>query len=56
MIAHRNIGHEWTFTWKRRVQLANYFQANRLLGECLNLAYVSDREGIEEGLLLPPAL
>jgi hypothetical protein len=56
MIAHRNIGHEWEFTREQLMQLTNYFQANRLLVGCLNLAYGSDREGIEESLLLPPAL
>jgi hypothetical protein len=34
---------------------ANYLRANNLLVECLNLAYVSDRQGIIDRLLLPPA-
>ena len=35
-------------------QLADYLQATHLLVECLELASVTDREGIKERLLLPP--
>ena len=56
MITHRNIGHEWNFTQKQIKRLIDYFQANRLLVECLNLAYVSDRAAIEDSLLLPPEI
>jgi hypothetical protein len=33
-----------------------YLKANRLLVDCLKIAYVRDREAIEDQLLLPPAL
>ena len=54
MIAHRNIGHNWNFTEQQTKCLNTYLQANRLLVECLNVAYVSDRPAIEDSLLLPP--
>jgi hypothetical protein len=54
VIARRNIGREWNFTQDQFERLNTYFQANQLLVECLNLAYVADRVAIKNGLLLPP--
>ena len=39
----------------RMNQLADYLKANQLFIECLKLAYVSNRQEILDGLLLPPA-
>ena len=55
MITHRNIGHRWNLNRQQVSKVNNYLKANNLLVECLNLAYVSDRQGILERLLLPPA-
>ncbi|MCA9996759.1 MAG: NACHT domain-containing protein [Anaerolineales bacterium] len=35
--------------------LRDYLQGNRLLLDCLNLAYVQDRAAIEDQMLLPPS-
>lgn len=51
MIEQRDIGREWDVDYR---QVANYLEANQLLVDCLQLAVVSDRAGIEAGLLLPP--
>jgi predicted NACHT family NTPase len=56
MITHRNIGHDWQFTDDQKALLQQYYDANRLLVECLNSdCYVSRsvREEIEATLLLP---
>jgi predicted NACHT family NTPase len=58
MIEHRNIGHDWQFSDAQRAKLENYYEANKLLGDCLNSdAYVSRevRQEIEDTLLLPIA-
>ncbi len=54
MQTHRDIGHEWHLSVEQIKRLNTYLQANQLLVECLNLAYVSNRTAIENGLLLPP--
>lgn len=51
MQKHRDIGYEWNLTERQHKGLARYFEANQLLVECLKLAVVSDREGIERSLL-----
>jgi len=51
MQTHCNIGHEWNFTDEQRGKLKQYFEANRLLIQCLNSAVVSVRERIENSLL-----
>jgi hypothetical protein len=51
MQRHRNIGHEWNFTKEQLDCLKRYFEANQLLVKCLDLAVVSDRAGIKNGLL-----
>ncbi|MEM8610821.1 MAG: NACHT domain-containing NTPase [Cyanobacteria bacterium P01_H01_bin.105] len=58
MIEHRNIGHDWQFSAKQRERLEQYYNANKLLVDCLNSdSYVtrSVREEIEDTLLLPVA-
>jgi predicted NACHT family NTPase len=54
LVKYRDIGHDWDFSAQQGQCLAEYFQANRLLVECLKVAYVSDRGAIEDSLLLPP--
>jgi predicted NACHT family NTPase len=56
MIQHRNIGHDWQFSPEQQQLLDQYYDANRLLVDCLNSdCYVSRevRQQIEAGLLLP---
>ena len=58
MIEHRNIGHDWQFTEEQEDRLEQYYDANRLLIDCLNSeCYVSRevRQEIEDTLLLPIA-
>jgi predicted NACHT family NTPase len=57
-IEHRNIGHDWKFTEAQKKLLQQYYDANKLLVDCLNSdCYVSRevREEIESTLLLPIA-
>lgn len=54
MQQHRDMGHAWNLSEEQVQRFADYVDANRLLLECLQLGYVSDREGIKRGLLLPP--
>jgi len=51
MQKHRDIGNEWNLTEAQLGCLERYFKANLLLVECLKLAVVSNREGIEGSLL-----
>ncbi|MEO1353340.1 MAG: NACHT domain-containing NTPase [Cyanobacteria bacterium J06635_15] len=56
MIEHRNIGHDWQFTDTQKGKLQQYYDANKLLVDCLNSdCYVTKatRQEIEETLLLP---
>ncbi|MEC4817858.1 MAG: NACHT domain-containing NTPase [Scytonema sp. PMC 1069.18] len=56
MIKHRNIGHDWQFTEPQKELLKQYYDANKLLIDCLNSdCYVSRevRQEIEDTLLLP---
>ncbi|HEY9627119.1 MAG TPA: NACHT domain-containing NTPase [Coleofasciculaceae cyanobacterium] len=56
LIEHRNIGHDWQFTDEQEQLLRQYYDANKLLVDCLNSdCYVSRsvREAIEDTLLLP---
>ena len=58
MIEHRNIGHDWQFSEEQKEKLQQYYDANKLLVDCLNSdCYISRvvREEIEETLLLPIA-
>ncbi len=56
MIEHRNIGHDWQFTDSQKELLKKYYDANKLLVDCLNSdCYVNrdTRQHIEDTLLLP---
>jgi len=56
MIEHRNIGHDWQFNESQKKLLQQYYDANKLLVDCLNSSrYVSleVRQEIENTLLLP---
>jgi predicted NACHT family NTPase len=56
IIEHRNIGHEWHFNDVQKQLLQQYYDANKLLVDCLNSdCYVSRevRQEIEDTLLLP---
>ncbi|MDF5723878.1 MAG: hypothetical protein PUP91_26125 [Rhizonema sp. PD37] len=56
MIEHRNSGHDWQFTDAQKDILKQYYDANKLLVDCLNSdCYVSRevRQEIEDTLLLP---
>lgn len=56
MIEYRNIGHDWNFTNVQREKLQQYYDANKLLVECLDSdCYITKdaRQEIESTLLLP---
>ncbi|MBD2315584.1 NACHT domain-containing protein [Phormidium tenue] len=56
LIEYRNIGHNWKFTNEQHKKMEQYYQANRLLVECLKSdCYVrrETRQEIEESMLLP---
>jgi predicted NACHT family NTPase len=56
MIEERNIGHDWHFSDVQKERLQQYYDANKLLMDCLKSdCYVRRevREEIEETLLLP---
>ncbi|MBD1884727.1 NACHT domain-containing protein [Microcoleus vaginatus] len=58
MIKYRNIGHDWQFSQEQKSLLRKYYDANKLLVDCLNSGCnVSPavRQEIEETLLLPIA-
>ena len=55
MQEYRDLGHEWPLSHDSVEQLNRYLAANLLLVECLKLAVVSDKQKIEERLLLPPS-
>ena len=58
MIKDRNIGHDWQFSNEQKELLQQYYDANKLLVDCLNSdCYVSRevRQQIEDTLLLPIA-
>ena len=55
MIRQRNIGQVWNFTEEQLKRLEQYEQATVFLAECLQLAAVSDRQAVENRLLLPPS-
>ncbi|MEQ9666955.1 NACHT C-terminal helical domain 2-containing protein [Coleofasciculus sp. G2-EDA-02] len=58
MIQYRNIGHNWQFSDSQKQLLKQYYDANKLLVDCLNSdCYVSQevRQEIEDTLLLPIA-
>lgn len=55
MIEHRNVGHDWQFNNIQKRKLQQYYDANKLLVDCLQSDNVSAdvRQEIEETLLLP---
>jgi hypothetical protein len=53
---HRGLAQEWQFTSEDRKVLEEYLAGNELLVQCLKLAYVPDRQAIEDRLLLPPVV
>jgi predicted NACHT family NTPase len=56
MIEHRNIGDDWQFTDSQKELLQKYYDANKLLVDCLNSdCHLSRdvRKHIEDTLLLP---
>lgn len=56
MIEHRNIGHNWQFSYRQAKLLQQYYNSNKLLVNCLNSdCNISDkiRQEIEHNLLLP---
>jgi predicted NACHT family NTPase len=56
MVKWRNIGHGWQFNKKQKEMLQKYYDANKLLVDCLNSdCYVTKatRQYIEDTLLLP---
>lgn len=56
MIRHRNIGHDWQFSEAQKQLLQRYYDANKLLVDCLKISYPDDhplRQKIESTLLLP---
>ncbi len=54
MQEERDLGKEWYLSVEQIDKLNTYFAANELLVKCLDLAYVSDRQAILNGLLAPP--
>ncbi|MBD2578139.1 NACHT domain-containing NTPase [Oscillatoria sp. FACHB-1406] len=55
MIQHRNIGHNWKFSDEQRALLMDYWEANKLLMQCLNSecdVSKETRQKIEETLFL----
>jgi predicted NACHT family NTPase len=58
MIEHRNIGHDWQLSDAQKQLLQQYYDANKLLVDCLNSDCDVSREvrqDIEDTLLLPMA-
>jgi predicted NACHT family NTPase len=58
MIKHRNIGHDWQFSEEQKKLLQQYYDANKLLVDCLNSdceVTAEVRQEIEDTLLLPIA-
>ncbi|MFP4122257.1 MAG: NACHT C-terminal helical domain 2-containing protein [Coleofasciculus sp.] len=56
MLEHRNIGQDWQFSDTEEASVQQYYNANKLLVDCLNSdCYVSRevRQEIEDTLLLP---
>jgi predicted NACHT family NTPase len=57
-IKYRNIGYDWQFSTQQKQALQQYYDANKLLWDCINSScYMthSVRQEIEETLLLPLA-
>ncbi|MBU1662871.1 MAG: hypothetical protein KKD28_15535, partial [Chloroflexi bacterium] len=50
-IQHHDIGHQWELSSDQTQRVEQYLRANQLLVDCLDVAYVNDREGILERVL-----
>ncbi len=46
MLEHCDVGHEWELPEAQAERAKQYLKATQLLVDCLDVAYVSDREGI----------
>ncbi|MCX5962914.1 MAG: NACHT domain-containing protein [Cyanobacteria bacterium] len=58
MIEDRNIGHDWQFSESQKKLMSKYYDANKLLVDCLNSECYANRQvlqQIENTLLLPLA-
>jgi hypothetical protein len=55
MVECRNIGHDWGFNEEQFKVVRQYFCATSLLVECLDVAYVTNRDDIEDRILRSPA-
>jgi NACHT domain len=54
MREHRNIKHDWQFTDNQKILLQQYYDANKLLVDCLNTGIEDEsKEEIEKMLILP---
>jgi len=56
LVLERESGSNWSLSPKQWKKVTIYLKTNLLLTECLDMAYVSDRSGVEENLLLPPGI
>jgi hypothetical protein len=54
LLEHWDLSQFWELSVEQAELLAQYLQANVLLLECLDLAYVPDRQAVVERRLLPP--
>lgn len=57
MIKYRDIGHDWQFSEPQKELLKQYYDANKLLVDCMNNSEASPevRQEIEDSLFLPIA-
>jgi len=56
LIGYYNIGHDWQFSESQKELLQNYYDANKLLVDCLKSECYANRQvlqHIEDTLLLP---
>jgi len=53
-LVHRDLHHKFVLSDAQVIKLEDYLEATQLLVECLALARVSDRAGIEARILQPP--
>ncbi len=56
LLEHRDMGHEWDLDEAQVERVEKYFQATQLLLDCLEVATVSDRQGILDRILTVEAL
>jgi hypothetical protein len=54
MLQQRDLARQWAFSDEQIERLERYFAANELLVQCLQVATVTDRQAILNGLLKPP--